>query len=377
MAKSDGTTSSVEPNENLPNNPAYVSEPENAGRLLYEYSNAYTEFDMSLRRRRQARKSPFGIVLPVFSTLLVLWYFESLIYGLVTENNFVDVLMQHLFSLFIVVICDAILLLSYFGAWGKLFRLTYRKHAGKNVWERRHNAGIYNSMKQADKNLPKHTTIAVTENYVLIWLYGIGYAFDRSQCRARIEISEALRLTLLIGDDELEFPLELPENDLFEINRAFGKRTQIMRVRNPQETGKNKFGGDSLGSVISGTVFACIIVAGGGALIALSLTDVPSMPTFFGVVIVGFGALALCNVYHYITFVSKALLPFITGLILIVGVSGLLFLIERELSEQPLTIISLLTHCAAHRAACVFFIFIGIYAVTFSITKAVQIIKYR
>lgn len=367
----DGTTSLADAYENLLNNSAYVSNPTNAGRLIYEYGNAYTELDMSIRRKKQARGNFFGVILPVFSALLVIWYFTSLIYGLVTEDSIGNVIVKHLLPLLIVGICVAILLMSYFGVWGKFFRLTYRPHYGSSAWFRRHNAEVYSSMKQADSNLSYQTTIAVTENYVLIWLYGIQYTFDKSLCRARIEIAENIDLTLIIGDDEVKFPLELPKGNIYKINRAFKKKTEIIRAKSPQEASKKKFGGYSLGDVISGTIVACIIIAGGGVLIALSLT-----PAFLGIVLIGFGALALCNVFHHITFVSKALLPFVVGLTLTVGAVGLLFFVEEELSGKSLTIISLLTHCTAIRAGCVFFIFLGLYTVAFAISETVRFIKY-
>ena len=376
-ANNDGTTSLDDLCENLRNNPAYVSDPTNAGRLIYEYSNAYTELDMSIRRRKQVRKSLFGILLLIFSALLVIWYFTSLIYGLVTENSAVNVILMHLLPLFVVGICVSILLMSYFGGWGKLFRLAYRPHTGDSTWQRRHNAEIYNSMKEADGNLPRQTAITVTENYVLIRINGIEYAFDRALCRAQVEVGEALRLTLIIGDDELKFPLELPKADIYKINRAFKKKAEITKADSPKATDKKRFGGHSLGDVISGTIFACIIIAGGGVLIALSLTTVPSLPAFVGVVLIGFGALALCNVFHYITFVTKVLLPLVVGLTLTGGAVGLLFFVEEELSGKHLTIISLLTHCTEIRAGCLFLIFLGLYAVAFSISEAVQFIKYK
>lgn len=373
----DDITSLADTYENLLKNPAYVSNPTDAGRLVYEYSNAYTELDMSTRRKKQVRKSLFSILLLIFSALLVIWYFTSLIYGLVTENSAVNVILMHLLPLFVVGICIAIFLMSYFGVWGKFFRLTYRPHYGSSAWFRRHNAEVYSSMKQADSNLSYQTTIAVTENYVLIWLYGIQYTFDKSLCRARIEIAENIDLTLIIGNDELKFPLELPKGDIYKINRAFKKKTEIIRADSPKDTDKKRFGGHSLGDVISGTIVACIIISGGGVLIALSLTTVPSLPAFLGIVLIGFGALALCNVFHHITFVPKVLLPLAVGLTLTVGAIGLLFFVEEELTGESLTIISLLTHCTAIRVGCIFFIFLGLYAVAFAISEAVRLIKYK
>lgn len=377
MKKDNFSNSMADKYAYLLNYPACVTDCGREGRILYEYSDAYSEIDMSLRRKKQARKSAYGIVLLVISALFIAWFFTSLIYGLVTEEVAWGVLARHVLPLIIVGICVAILLISYFCAWDKLLRFAYRNNltrGGDPVTER-HNAEIVSSLEQAEKIRPYQTAISITSKYVILWLHGVKYAFDKRLCRAKIEMYDSLCLTILFCDDNLILPLALPRGDIYEIKRAFGGVVEISDYQPALPT--KKYGGYSLGSVIGSTILACIIIAVGVGLIVLSRKKIPQLPAFVGVIIIGFGLLAICNTFHYIPFVSKVLLPFVFGLILTVGPAWFLYWLQENVFEGSFSVITLLTHCTEVSVACVFLSSMGLYCLAYVVTKSIQMLKYR
>ena len=318
---------------------------------------------------RAAKKSVHGLVPPILAGLLIVWFFTSLVYGLIAESNTRQVLLRHLASFFVTAVAVTILLASWLGLWGKLMQIA----AG-----RRRSASHSEEVQQSTFK----TELVVTERVMILFLNGAKYVIEKEKCQAIVRRENgALALTLKIGGETLEFLRPLPLEDYSKLKSAFGESITLLRRSASEEKqyddkGRRLYAGYSLGNVIVSAFFASLVLGAGAAFIALSCYNIISIPSFVGVFFIGCGLLAMCNTFQHLPAVKTAGLPIVFGLILAAVPLWFLIWVETEVLGIAFTPLWLLTHAEPQAVGCVFLAAMGVYALSYGIYQLILTLRF-
>ena len=88
--------------------------PDDLGKLIYEFDDSHTAYDMSKDRRKRIPKSPGGIFMLCILAFLAGWFLYSFI-NVTLSSGFLMALLTHLSGFFVLFVAGAIIVLSAFG----------------------------------------------------------------------------------------------------------------------------------------------------------------------------------------------------------------------------------------------------------------------
>lgn len=337
-------------------------------KIVYEYSDSLTPWEVSERRRKQARKSPSAIALYVLAGLLVVWYLFSFIYRMGTEENKEQVAKAMTSALPVVGICVGIALLSAFGAWGKLVRYAFSHgHTSRDSADRAQLEGMETELALADSRKPRENAIVVLKNTVIFYLYGCKYAVKRESVFLEIIRGyDTLKLKFTVDGKRLLFPVETPDKEFVRLRKAFGKNAKA-------DEKHKEFSMSDL--EIPPLVFITVVLVVSIFLIVAHFYWLP-IPLPLALFFLGGSLMGLCGCFAFIPFVSGVLFSFLWS-VTVAGFSGwLLVFMEGMSSGAEVTFWHILTHCSPYSAPCVFLIGIGIYLLVYTVGSAIDYFRY-
>ena len=356
---------------------SYVGYQNDLGKEVFSFSNCRTMYDYSEGQKHKIRRSPQGIVLVVVVCLLTVWFLISFIYRMVTESAKVQVVLSMLPSFLIVAVCSTILLISYFGVWGKFLRWAF-SHGfglrGGDASDRAMNAAIYAEMLKTDANKATEYAVTVTEKYVSIALCGQRYNFDRDAVFLEVKMeNDQLYLTFTVDGYPFEFFEPVPKKHFVDLRKTFRDKFSVNK-RGGEKDGKKIFL-NILSHNIFSILFGFCLAAGSVMLIVASYLWLP-IPPFLGVFFLLMSGFIFCNVFSEFTIVSEIGIQLVFTLVALVIPPLAYVWIETEISGTQLTFLHILTHCSPFAAGFGFFWFMGFYALSYVICKIVDYIRF-
>lgn len=352
--------------------PSYAGYKDDFCETVLSWSDSRSWIDLSPGMKRRARISFQGLFLVALAVLLMLWFSVSFIYRMSTEADAGKVALSMLPSLIIVAACSAILLVSYFGAWGKFVRWGFRHNfiRGRDAADRHFNRKFKEEIDRADSNKLIECAIDVTEEYVILTVYGQIYPFLRSAVSLTISKQyDMLHLVFTIDGKEFVYPKNLPKNLFVCLNKAFGGKVTV--EKNEEKREKINFARE-----IPFIIVALGIVAVSVLAIVAHYLWIPQLPPIIGVFFLLMSGLVFCNIFSDIQLVSEVGIPFVFSVVLLVTPPMAYVWIETELMKSEITFLHVLTHCTPFAAGFGFFFVLGFYTFSFAISKAVDFVRF-
>ena len=362
----------LEDNKILRKLPSYVGYIKDLGKEKFAFSNCRTRYDFSPSQKKQIRRSPQGIVLVVLVGLLITWFFASLFYRAATEDAG-KVMLSMLPSFIIIAAITAIVLISYFGAWGNFLRFAYRHRLvrGSDAASRAMHRQTRAELGAADLNRLSEYAVTVYENYVAVALGGQRYNFDRNSVYLEVKMkNDELKLVFTIDGYSFEFLWGLPKRFYSDLRKTFGDRLTVQKDGG-EEKPFSKVVAENIGFLGFGLCFTGVSVL----LIVASYLWLP-IPPFLGVFFFLMSFFIYCNVLSEITIVSEIGVPLIFFLVLMIIPPWAYVWIEPHISGEPLTFIYFLTHCSPFAAGLSFFWFMGFFTLAFVISKIIDFKRF-
>ncbi len=354
--------------------PSYVGYKSDFGKEVYSWSDSRSWIDLSPGQKRKSLLSVQKLYLIVLAAALVVWFFISLIYRLVTETDAGAVLLSMLPSFIIIVVCTAILLLSCFGGWGGFLRWAYRHNLvrGRDAMDRDFHRRMKDELDRVDDNKIIECAVDVTEEYVILSVYGQKYSFYRNAVALKIsKVYDMLNLVFEIDGKQFEFCKNLPKNQYVYLQKAFADRCTVNRVKKKSEFSLKKL----LGEIPFLLVGAGIVAVSITAIVAHYLW-IPELPPVIGVFFLLMSGFVFCNIFSDIPAVSEVGIPFVAATVFLVFPPMAYFWIECELLNNPLNFFYLLTHCTPFAAGFGFFFVFGFYTLGFAVSKAIDFVRF-
>lgn len=349
--------------------PSYVGYQKDYGKEVYSYSDSRTWIDLSPKQKLHIRFSPQGIFLSSLAVLLSAWFIFSFIYRMVTEADKGGVALSMLPSLVIVAACVAILLISVFGGWGKLLRWGYKHRMvrGKGAANRK----WHEEIKRADSRKYVECSVTVTEKFVSLSIYGQIYNFLREAVSVNVSrIYDSLRLAFTVDGYGFEFPHYLPAKEYVWLKKAFKDSLQVVKEE------QTKFDRKKLIKEIPAICVGLFIVVISVMLIVAHYKWVSEIPPFLGVFFLTMSLLVFCNIFSEIPLIDEVGVPFSFSAVLLIVPPWAYVWIETEIMKNQITFLHILTHCTTFAAGFGFFWIMGIYTLSFAISKAVDYARF-
>ncbi len=358
-------------------------------KILYEFSSARTMYDFSDETTKGIIKHPQTIYLITVNSLLLLWVLFSLIYRLVTEENKSGVFLSMLPSLILVAAVTAIVVISALGSWGKVARFAL-KHG---LYSRRGDAvdrarlmAMKREFEHADRNKGRENAITVTEETVIITLYGRSHTFDKSRVLMQVQrFDGALMANFTIEDEmpiRMDFPERLPLDEWHKLKKALRDNLKTIRAlpkmleKETDDKGRRLYGGYTLGSVILSFIMSCVILTIGIMLTVAHYLWVPGIPPFVGVFFALMSGLCFTNTFQHIPAVNVVMLPLIFSIVLLVIPPWIFVWYETTLAQNALTFWGVLTHADVFPVGMMFFSAMGGMVLVFAIIKLIDFLRF-
>lgn len=313
--------------------------PDDLGKLIYEFDDSHTAYDMSKDRRKRIPKSPGGIFMLCILAFLAGWFLYSFI-NVTVSSGFLMALLTHLSGFFVLFVAGAIIVLSAFGLWGKFARFAFKHKLarGKNAADRRQLEQLEEQLEEADERKPLRNAISIYEDYIVIVNNGNEKVYDRSRLRGvrltKYGYGKKVTFTSELGDSAYASAV-LNREAVTEINRIFRDyiikpikykykepkdRYKHERVRKVRDWQCNT----SAGTLVGLTFFMLVIMGVGITLILLHCYVTAQIPVFLGIFFLAGGVLGMFTVYEFVPIIKAFFIPFGFGVLLSVCPMGLL-----------------------------------------------------
>ena len=354
--------------------PSYVGYQEDTGKEVYLYSNGMTWIDFSSKQKKQIRLSPQGIFIIILAFLLSGWFLTSFIYRMCTEPDRGAVALSMLPSFIIVGACVAILLISYFGAWGKFVRWGYRHNLirGRDAVDKKWHKEMRLELQRADLIKNYETAIEVTQNFVTLYLVGQVYVFRREAVVVSVSKSNcSLNLVFTIDGFEFEFPKVVDEKQYVNLKKVF--RERMTTVKAEAESKPSRF---NFVKELPAIIVAVGIVTAAVLMILAHYLWIPEIPPLIGIFFLLMSLLVFCNIFSCYPVIDELGVPFSFSLVLLVFPPMAYVWIETEAMKIEITFFHLLTHCSWYAAGFGFFWVMGFYVLSFAISRAVDYARF-
>ena len=323
------------------------------GEVLYEKSNAKSMYDA-----KTGKVGAKGWATRIYMILLGIGLFGWFLYSLFTaisQHGVGIALVNHLAALFVLLVCELILLLSAFGGWGKFARFAIknnltRKRGIEGVQTRK----LAEELATADANKDNENAIRIYREYVVVVNNGEATTLKQSDLKnVRCDAQpRGYQLTFELYDGkEIVANLLVPIHDLPIVKKHFDRFEYT-----PVERDKGYFR-----KKLPTIAFACLPVVIGVALVVLHFVVLPDMPLILGLFFAAVGLIVVLAQFGDVAIVQHGIIPICFGLLFTALPFGIMFTIANLTAnaEEPLTIAEMLTNFTPIHAGLGLFLGLG------------------
>ncbi|MCH5180333.1 MAG: hypothetical protein J1F32_03905 [Erysipelotrichales bacterium] len=316
------------------------------GEVLYEKSNAKSMYDAP-----SGKVGAKGIAQRIYMILLGLVLFTWFLYSFtksISENGFVIALINHLAPFFVLFVCEFILILTAFNAWGKFLRhaLQHKSLKRKHGIEGLETKMLEEELKAADENKSKECALRIYRDHIIVINNGEKIILNRSSLKSVNceNINSSYQLTFMFYDGtQVKASVLLPLADLPFIKKHFDNF-----IYTPAKHEKGYFI-----KKLPFLAFLLIPILIGIAIIIVHCLVIPDMPIIFGIVFLTIGILIGLGQFDDIPIVSHSIMPIGGGIVFIMLPVGILLTI---VDLVKISLVSLLADFTViHSAFAIFF----------------------
>ena len=344
------------------------------GKLLYSYSDARTWIDIPQWQKFRKTFCNQRIFLVGFAVLLCVWFITALIYQLCTTVNVGITLLNLLPSFIIIAACTAILLLSAFGGWGEFVRWAFKHRLvhGHDAFERRRLEEMRLELQRADSRKAVENRIDITQDYVVLSIFGKEEIFKRELVTAKIyKRGDELLLVLNIDGAEKEFPVLLSAEEYVPMKKALCDQLTAVRVEVTDKKALRK----KIVKEIPSTFMLLLILTAGVMLVVTHYLWVEGIPPFLGVFFIGMSLLAACGTYSFIPAINAVGVPLTFSLVLLVVPPWAMVWFQQNIFHNG-RVLQIILKCDVFTAGFSFFTVLGAYAFTFAVSKLIDYVRF-
>ena len=307
------------------------------GEVLYEKSNAKSMYDAPTGKIG-ARGWAQRIYMLLLGAGLIGWFLYSVITS-ISQYGVGIAIVNHVAALFVLLVCELILLLSAFGGWGKFARFAMKNNlTRKRGIEGAQTRKLAEELATADANKASENAIRIYREYVVVINNGEKTVIRQSdlrntRCEAR---PQGYQLTFELYDERMVIAnVLLPISDLPIVKKHFDRFEYTPARRDKGSVGKK----------LPMLAFSCLPLLIGIGLIIVHCLVLPDMPLILGAFFAAVGAILVIAQFGDIAVVKHGIIPIAFGLLLTLLPLGIMFTIAdlTASSEEPLTIVAMLT----------------------------------
>ena len=307
------------------------------GEVLYEKSNAKSMYDAPTGKVG-AKGWATRIYMILLGVGLFAWFLYSIFNG-ISQYGVAETLISHISSLFVLFVCELILLLSAFGGWGKFARFAIRNNlTRKHGIEGAQTRHLAEELAVADANKPNENAIRIYREYVVIVNNGQSTTLNQSDLRnVRCDAQrQGYQLTFELYDGrEVVADVLVPMSDLPKVKKHFDRFEYTTASRDKGYLRKK----------LPMLAFSLVPVIIGIALIVVHCLVLPDMPLILGMFFAFVGGILVIAQFSDFPIVQYGIIPLAFGLVFTALPFGIMFTIADMTAnlEEPLTITALLT----------------------------------
>ena len=318
------------------------------GVVLYEKSNAKSVLDAPT-----GKIGAKGWAQRIYMIILGVALFGWFLYSLISTASQVDVgvgkaIVRHLASFFLLLMAEAILMLTAFGGWGKFARMALkhkvltRQHYMEGVRTRQ----LDEELKAADANKDKEYAIRIYNDYIVVVNLGETITIPRSQLqRVTCEkVNSVYKLTFNLYDDtQILANIGIPLADIPFVKKHFDNFDYTPAPRGKGYI-KKKF---------PMLAFAFLPLLLGIAILILRSLVLQGMPIIFGIVFIAFGVIFVTAQFSDVAVIGHGIMTILGGILLVGLPIGIALQIVDLVSEISLVTV-LTTFTPFHAVLSVF-----------------------
>ena len=322
-----------------------INEAEAYGVVLYENSSAKSIFDAP-----SGKVGAKGWAQRIYMILLCIGLFAWFLYSLITvagEQGVGHAIVSHLLAFFILLMAEAILLLTAFNGWGKFARFALRHNMKrKHGIEGAKTRVLEEELNAADENKSNECAIRIYKDYIIIVNYG-------EKTLLYISELQSVQCTCVEG---IDFKLAFTTQDgtVVEAMRLV-PNSDIPRVKKyipAFENSKAEFQKNYLLRKLPMVAFMLVPILIGVALLILRAFILIGMPIIFGIVFITLGSLMLIAQFSEIAIIGNGIMHILGGLV-VMGLPIGIWLTLADLLKFDATSL-LLPFTALHAGLSVF-----------------------